>query len=105
MAVRTSRLARITCHSSSHHTNVGEGDTFSHRFDLVVPALDGYTHSLFTIGHGAAIYPVWVKYDNRRLASEKEFVEWLGEKLFSPETKRTVANLLSQVAARRVYRL
>jgi hypothetical protein len=70
-----------------------------HSLDLVVPALDRYTYNLFTISHGPSIYPVKVRYRDTQFETEQEFIEWLGEKLSSPETKRIVSNLLSQVAA------
>ena len=75
------------------------GDTFCHSLELVVPALDSYTYKLFTICHGASIYPVVQPSKSTRLETEEEFIEWLGAILSSPETKRIVSNLLSQAAA------
>jgi hypothetical protein len=75
------------------------GDTFIHQLNLVVPALDNYTYNLFTITHGPSIYPVSVAYKTVRFETEQEFIDWLGATLSSPETKRIVSNLLSQVAA------
>ncbi len=75
------------------------GDSFRHRFDLVVPALDRYTYSLFTIIHGPLIYPVAVLGKSTRFETEEQFVEWLGATLSSSETKRIVTNLLAQAAA------
>ena len=75
------------------------GDAIRHSFDLVVPALGSYTYSLFVIVHGASIYPINVEYKGTRLDTEQQFVEWLRATLSSPETKRIVTNLLSQVAA------
>jgi hypothetical protein len=75
------------------------GDAFAHNFNLVVPALDNYTYNLFTITHGPSIYPISVLYKSTQFETEQEFIEWLGAKLSSPDTKRIVANLLAQVAA------
>jgi hypothetical protein len=75
-----------------------DGDTFIHNFNLDVPALGRYRYNLFNIQHGPSIYPVTVS-SKHRLDTEQEFIEWLGAKLSSPETKRIVANLLAQVAA------
>lgn len=81
--------------SVSTHAN---GSTFVHSLDLVIPALD-YTYNLLTIYHGPSIYPVNVQFSEARFDTEEQFIEWLGAKLSSPETKRIVSNLLAQVAA------
>lgn len=79
-------------------TTVSEASLFVHNFDLVVPALDGYTYRLFRLYHGADIYPVRTDdTPQKRLENEYEFSEWLRERLSSPETKRIIANLLAQV--------
>jgi hypothetical protein len=83
---------------ASVKTNV-YGDSFRHSLELVVPPLGSYTYSLFTIVHGATLYPVNVEYKGTRLDSEEQFIEWLGATLSSPDTKRIVSNLLAQVAA------
>ena len=75
------------------------GDSIRHSLDLVVPALEGYTYNLLMIAHGPSIYPVTDVYSNTSFDTEQKFVEWLGTKLSSPDTKRIVTNLLSQVAA------
>jgi hypothetical protein len=75
------------------------GDHFHHSFDLVVPALDRYTYSLFKIIHGPSIYPVNVYGEPTILLTEEQFLNWLGATLSSIETKRIISNLLSQVAA------
>lgn len=68
---------------------------FVHSFNLIVPVLD-YTYQLFAVEHGPEIYPFYV--GETRAENENEFRRWLQEKLSSPETKRIVSNLLSQVA-------
>jgi hypothetical protein len=87
-------------------------DTFHHEFVLFVPALD-YKYQLFKVSHGVDMYPIettrlvapvvsdahhtaWPGYVF--LNDEEEFVQWLHEKLSSPETKKIIANLLAQVA-------
>jgi hypothetical protein len=75
------------------------GNDFIHIFNLVVPALDSYTYNLLAVYHGASIYPVSVLGSHTSFRTEQEFVDWLGAKLSSPDTKRIVANLLAQVAA------
>ena len=80
-------------------TTHANGNIFHHSFDLVVPALDRYTYNLFTIIHGPSLYPVTVWGTPVMFLSEEQFIEWLGAKLSSPDTKRIVSILLSQVAA------
>jgi hypothetical protein len=72
-----------------------EDNEFYHSFNLIVPALDYYTYSLFTIRHDVNLYPVRI---NRgpRLESEQEFTDWLRKTLSSPETTKIVQNLLAQ---------
>ena len=79
-------------------THVTAG-SFVHTFDLVMPSLDSYTYNLFSVHHGPEIYPLKVWGENTRFETELEFIEWLGSKLSSPETKRIVSNLIAQVAA------
>lgn len=76
-----------------------DGESFEHSLDLVVPALGSYRYNLFTIYHGASIYPVQVGSKDIRLETEQQFMGWLGATLSSRETKRVVSNLLAQVAA------
>lgn len=80
-------------------TQVDDGGDFSHSFNLLVPALGNYRYSLFTVYHGVQIYPLFVMSGGNRLGTEEEFLAWLAAKLSSPETKRIISNLLSQVAA------
>jgi len=70
------------------------GNTFYHRFNLVVPGLDGYTYELFTISTDVSPYPVDV--GGKQMQTEQEFTEWLRAKLSSPETKKIINNLLAQ---------
>jgi hypothetical protein len=74
------------------------GTKFLHSFNLVVPALDNYSYELFQISHEVELYPVKVEYRSsyRELRTEEEFVDWLRERLSSPETKRIIGNLLAQ---------
>jgi hypothetical protein len=69
--------------------------TFTHYFDLVVPALD-YKYRLFAIQHGVDMYPINA---SMVLNDEEEFQQWLHEKLSSLETIRIIQNLLSQVSS------
>jgi hypothetical protein len=74
------------------------GTRFYHSFNLVVPALDNYSYQLFQISHEVGLYPVHVEYQSSyiELKSEEAFVNWLGEKLSSAETKSLIGNLLAQ---------
>ena len=97
-------------------TTAVSGKSVHHSFNLVVPAMDGYTYELFSIRHGVeAYYPVTVDEVNtfgaivstqlglgpikRELADEAQFTAWLQEQLSSPKTKKIVGTLFSQVAA------
>jgi hypothetical protein len=80
-------------------TTMVAGHLFIHKFNLIVPPLDSYTYNLFTIAYGPSIYPVIVQNTTDQIDTEEQFIEWLGAKLSSPETKRIVSNLLAQVAA------
>jgi hypothetical protein len=77
---------------------VTAGTALHHSFNLVVPTLDNYTYTLFTVWHrvGAKLYPVRVS-DNTAVDSPEEFTEWLGKQLSSQETKKILNNLLAQV--------
>jgi hypothetical protein len=77
-------------------THVSGGD-FHHTFNLIVPALDNYTYELFQITHGVDPYPVYVNLlRTPALANDGAFIDWLGQKLSSTETKRIIGNLLAQ---------
>ena len=73
------------------------GRDFRHRFKLVVPALDNYAYELFRITNGIDLYPVTAFDAGKQLTlrSEDAFLDWLKEKLSSPETKKITANLLA----------
>jgi len=72
---------------------------FLHRFNLVVPALDGYTYELFAVTNGIELYPVSLAYGNLSIQSEENFLDWLRQELSSPKTKRIIANLLAQATS------
>ncbi|HLK22343.1 MAG TPA: hypothetical protein VKT81_25525 [Bryobacteraceae bacterium] len=73
------------------------GQSIVHSFQLVVPALDDYTYQLFEIEHGADLYPLTVKDEERTFGNEKQFTDWLQKELSSEKTKKLVSNLLAQV--------
>jgi hypothetical protein len=81
------------------------GDSFRHRFSLIVPSLDNYSYQLLSIQNGINPYPVSVPRTNRdsyrsedqELNTEEEFAEWLRAKLSSAETKKIIGNLLAQL--------
>jgi hypothetical protein len=73
-------------------------DTFIHAFNIVVPALD-YTYQLFSVQHGVDMYPIEVPSPHTTLNSEDVFQQWLHDKLSSPETRKIIQNLLSQVSS------
>ena len=81
-------------------TGVSRGE-FSHRFKLVVPAMDNYTYELFTVTHGVDLYPVFtrVKKLDLQMNNEEDFVRWLKETLSSPDTKTLIGNLLAQATS------
>ena len=74
-----------------------DGEKFYHLFNLVVPALDNYSYQLFQIWHEVGLYPVrvWGAF-GEELANEEAFVNWLGRKLSSSETKSIIGNLFAQ---------
>ena len=78
------------------------GNSFTHSFNLVVPALDNYTYQLFAISHPISLYPVAVPSQGTILDDEVDFTGWLQAKLSSPETKRTIASLIAQVRDRQL---
>ena len=75
------------------------GDAFTHRFQLVAPALENYTYALFTIQRGIDFYPVTVHGQSQALLTEEHFVSWLRMKLSSDSTKRIVGHLIAQITA------
>ena len=85
-------------------TTTVQGNRLNHSFRLVAPALDGYNYELFNVGHEvSAVYPVRLTVDDGKVhgyeffEDEAEFTARLREKLSSPETKRVISTLLSQV--------
>jgi len=64
------------------------------QFNIVVPGLDHYPYELFEIVTGVSPYAVTGA--GKELTTEEEFTDWLNAKLSSPETKRTISNLLAQ---------
>jgi hypothetical protein len=89
--------------SKTNHLIEGQVDTqvsgsrFNHSFNLVAPALENYSYELFRIWHEVNIYPVSYGYQRgEQLENEEAFVDWLGQKLSSVETKRIIGNLLAQ---------
>jgi hypothetical protein len=75
------------------------GESFVHRFNVIVPGLDDYTYELFQIHHGMNLYPVtWYHLlENGRLDSEADLVEWLRKTLSSAHTRQVLLTLLAQV--------
>jgi hypothetical protein len=79
-------------------TTEPHGNAFLHRFDLVAPPLDNYTYNLFNVRHGIDFYPIQVWGEEKKLDSEEEFLNWLGEKLSAESTKRVIRNLVAQMS-------
>ncbi|MBV9761347.1 MAG: hypothetical protein JO340_12345 [Acidobacteriaceae bacterium] len=76
------------------------GDRIFHIFKLVVPTLGGYVYELFRVSNTVAnLYPVRVERPRQELSTEGEFVEWVGERLSSPDTRRVLSSLLAQAKA------
>ncbi|MGD0298797.1 MAG: hypothetical protein ABSE86_16960 [Bryobacteraceae bacterium] len=73
------------------------GQSIVHSFDIVVPALDGYTYRLFEIEHDPHLYPLSVRGEDLEIATEMQFTAWLRKQLSSEQTRRVVSNLLAQV--------
>jgi hypothetical protein len=90
-------------------TTKDEAGKLMHSFYVVAPTLDNYSYRLFSIIHGADIYPVTVQHPRRldparrpfpqtlKLSSEKKLLDYLREVLNSEKTKRIVGSLLAQV--------
>src|SRR5271167_1522769 len=53
------------------------GQSIVHSFDIVVPALDGYTYRLFEIEHDPNLYPLSVRGEDLEIPNEKDFMAWL----------------------------
>jgi hypothetical protein len=75
-------------------------ERFIHSFQLVVPALEDYTYTLFRVEHGIEFYPV--KLDapralGRTAKSEEEFINSLRKILSSENTQRIIGSLIAQV--------
>jgi len=78
--------------------NGNEG--FIHSFQLVVPALEDYTYTLFRVEHGIEFYPAEFHQPGRmgqRADSEEEFIDILREILSSDNTRRVIGSLIAQV--------
>jgi hypothetical protein len=76
------------------------GSTFFHLFNLVAPALDNYSYKLFEISHDVGLYPVHVwDASSEDLRDEQAFLDWLGRKLSSSDTKSIIGNLLAQASS------
>jgi hypothetical protein len=74
----------------------GDG-TLMHSFTLVVPSLS-YSFQLFQVYHKlTSLYPLRVSDMKEELPTEQAFIDWLGSRLSSPETKKLIGNLLAQV--------
>jgi hypothetical protein len=74
------------------------GNRAQHSFNLVVPTLDNYTYTLFTVWHevGAGLYPVQLGF-GMTLDTPNDVMEWLRKQLSSPETRKILTNILAQV--------
>jgi hypothetical protein len=71
-------------------------------FVIVVPALFGYSYTLFQILHGPTLYPATVYQgpaQGRQILNEDELVQYLREVLASPATTRLIAALMAQAQA------
>ena len=74
---------------------------FVYTFQLVAPALGGYTYDLFSIAHGINMYPVELRFHAAEgqpflAVSEEEFIGHVRLVLSAPETKRVIGALLAQ---------
>jgi hypothetical protein len=78
-------------------------DSVTHRFRLVVPALDNYKYELFHLTHRIdKLYPLNGYVDNRSvpdIADETAFVQFLKEVLSSESTLRKIDSLMAQAKA------
>ncbi len=73
-----------------------------HEFRLVVPALDNYVYTLFTVQHKMLfLYPLKVNTDIKAFEATKEedFKQIMKEIFNSEATKKVVSSILSQVVA------
>lgn len=74
------------------------GETFIHRFNIVVPKLNHYTYELFAVRHDMSFYPLTCMFEGheQQAKTEPEFINWLRDALASPHTKQIIGNLLAQ---------
>src|SRR5579872_400146 len=69
------------------------GSDLRHRFYLIAPALDNYRYQLFEARHEVTkLYPVVIDYSTR-LATQDELMDWLKNRLSSPETRQVITTL------------
>src|SRR4051812_20566411 len=75
---------------------------FRFAFNLVAPALEGYTYSLFWVEQGLDPYPVEITIENERngiFHEESTFKEGLRQELSSPRTHNLIRSLVNQSKA------
>ncbi len=94
---KTKNLVEAEVTTSTHHDG-----TIMLQFYLVVPAMDHYRYRLFSVNHGAELYPLDIYFGSgpgpfSKAANEQDFISQLKNILSSEKTKRVVGSLLAQV--------
>jgi hypothetical protein len=74
--------------------------SFVYRFDLIAPALDGYTYSLFKISHDVGLYPLQIDFEDsgypRIVGNEDQLMKQLEIIFASEKTKAIISSLIAQ---------
>jgi len=83
------------------HTEGNEGE-FAHKFYIVAPALNDYSHLLFSIRHGITLYPLTLTVTgemDRPILDEGELLDALRARFESGTTRDIISSLLAQIEA------
>jgi hypothetical protein len=82
-------------------TSSGSDGQFYQYFVLVVPAMDNYKYQLFYLLHPITLYPLSLFWKDTWIpvASEEQLIEKVKEIIGSPETRKIIQALLSQVGS------
>jgi hypothetical protein len=76
------------------------GDTFFTSFVINAPSLNNYTYEVFSVTHDLGFYPLSIRLKNKlskKAVSQEEFEAILKEVFSSPEVKKVVNGLLTQI--------
>jgi hypothetical protein len=91
----------LTCRVAQLNTN--NPSRFSYQFSINAPSLNNYSFTAFFIDHDMGLYPLKISYKENENKPEitcndiNEFESALGEIFSSPEIRRVISGLLSQI--------